>query len=272
VSTSDNPVPDLPLSTPAPPSLSPAARPTPAEDPPWNLWDIAGLTIITLLSITAFLLGGAYFVHRKFAPAVPWPELTKRHEVLVGAQFLAYLLVLVVMYFMVDAQSKGKAWEAICWNWPHNWGTYLAAGVTLDVCLLLLASFLPMPKNAPIEEFFRTARDAWIVSAFGVLFAPIFEEIYFRGFLYPALARWLGAPASIFLTSLLFATIHGPQLSHAWGPVLVIFLVGITLTTVRAVKKSVAATILMHMAYNGTIFVAAYFATDGFKHMEKFNQ
>jgi hypothetical protein len=54
--------------------------------------------------------------------------------------------------------------------------------------------------------------------------------------------------------------------------VLIIFLVGIILTTVRAFKKSVAATVLMHMAYNGTIFISAYIATDGFRHMEKFNQ
>jgi len=270
VSTSDNPLPEIPLST--PPPLSPAAPPAPVENPPWNLWDVAGLTIIILILMTGCLLAGAYFVHRQFAPSVPWPELTKRHEVLVGAQFLTYVLVLLVMYVMVDTQSKGKAWEAIRWNWPQNPGAYLAAGVILQVCLLLLASLLPMPKNAPIEEFFKTARDAWVISMFGVFFAPIFEEIYFRGFLYPALARWLGAPFAIFLTSLFFAAIHAPQLSHAWGPVLVIFLVGVGLTTVRAVKKSVAATILMHMAYNGTIFIAAYFATDGFRHMEKFSQ
>jgi membrane protease YdiL (CAAX protease family) len=54
--------------------------------------------------------------------------------------------------------------------------------------------------------------------------------------------------------------------------VLVIFIVGLALTTVRAVKKSVAATVLMHMAYNGTIFIVTFFATDGFRHMEKFNQ
>jgi len=37
-------------------------------------------------------------------------------------------------------------------------------------------------------------------------------------------------------------------------------------------KKSVAATVLMHMAYNATIFVVTYIATDRFQHMEKFNQ
>jgi hypothetical protein len=61
-------------------------------------------------------------------------------------------------------------------------------------------------------------------------------------------------------------------LNFSWGPVLVIFLVGVALTTVRALRKSVAATVLMHMAYNGTIFIAEYIATDGFRHMEKLNQ
>jgi membrane protease YdiL (CAAX protease family) len=272
VSSPENHIPEIPLTSPPAAPLAPASPPLPAEDPPWSVLEVIGLTILTILTMTGSLVGGAYFVHRHFAPATPWAELTKRHDILVGAQFVTYLVILLVMYTMVDTQSSGKAWEAIRWNWPNNWVTYVGAGLALQVCLLLLASLLPMPKHAPIDEFFRTARDAWIVSLFGVLFAPVFEEVYFRGFLYPALARWLGTPVSIVITSLFFAAIHGPQLSDAWGPVLVIFLVGLTLTIVRAVKKSVAATVLMHMAYNGTIFIAAYFTTDGFRHLEKFNQ
>ena len=256
MSTPENHIPEIPLTPPV--TLAPTSPP-PAENPPWNLWDVAGLTIITVITMTGCLLAGAHFVHRHFAPAIPWVELTKRHDVLVGAQFVTYVLLLVVMYLMVETQSQGKAWEAIRWNWPKNWGAYLTAGVGMQVCLLVLASLLPMPKHAPIDEFFRTTRDAWIVSLFGVLFAPIFEEVYFRGLLYPALARRLGTPVSVVITALFFAAIHGPQLSEAWGPVLVIFLVGLTLTTVRAVKKSVAATVLMHMAYNCTIFTAAYY-------------
>ena len=265
-------MPEIPLTPPAPAPLAPTSPTPPVENPPWGLLEVIGLSILTLATMTGCLVGGAHFVHHRFAPETPWTELTKRHDILVGAQFVTYLLILLVMYSMVDTQSKGKAWEAIRWNWPNNWLAYVGAGLAMQVCLLLLASLLPMPKHAPIDEFFRTARDAWIVSLFGVLLAPIFEEVYFRGFLYPVLARWLGAPVSIVITAMFFAAIHGPQLSEAWGPVLVIFVVGLTLTTVRAVTKSVAATVLMHMAYNGFIFTAAYVATDGFKHMEKFNQ
>jgi len=58
----------------------------------------------------------------------------------------------------------------------------------------------------------------------------------------------------------------------AWGPVLVIFLVGTVLTMIRAYKNSVAAGLVVHMAYNSTISVLMFVATDGFRHLEKLNQ
>ena len=148
----------------------------------------------------------------------------------------------------------------------------MLAGIALELCLVPFAYLLPMPKHAPIDDFFRTARDAYVLSLFGVFFAPLFEEVFFRGFVYPVLARRIRMIPAIVITALCFAVIHASQLKYSWGPVLVIFLVGIALTTVRAVKKSVAATVLMHMAYNGSIFIAAYIATGGFRHMERFNQ
>lgn len=242
------------------------------ENPPWSFWEVIALAVITIVAMVACVLGTSYFVHRRFSPALPWIESLKRPEVIVGGQLLAYFLVLLVMYRMVSAQTGGSVLGAIRWNWPRNWGTYLLAGIGLELCLVPFAYLLPMPKHAPIEDFFRTARDAYVLSLFGVLFAPLFEELFFRGFFYPAVARRLGMIPSIILTALAFASIHASQLKYSWGPVLVIFLVGIALTTVRAVKKSLAATVLMHMAYNGTIFIAAYIATSGFRHMEKLNQ
>jgi hypothetical protein len=98
------------------------------------------------------------------------------------------------------------------------------------------------------------------------------EELFFRGFLYPVLARSIGMPIAIFLTALGFAVLHGWQLMFSWGPVLVIFLVGLVLTIVRAKTNSVAAGVLIHMAYNGAITIAMFAATDGFRHLEKLNQ
>jgi len=98
------------------------------------------------------------------------------------------------------------------------------------------------------------------------------EELFFRGFLYPVLARRLGMGAGVFLTALAFGLIHALQLGFAWAPVLLIFLVGTVLTMVRALTQSVAATFVVHAAYNSTLTVLTFIATDGFRHLEKLNR
>jgi membrane protease YdiL (CAAX protease family) len=161
---------------------------------------------------------------------------------------------------------------AIHWNWPPNFAPYLFGGVLLSLVLQALAHLLPMPKNLPIDTFFRTPTEAWVITIFGVTLAPLMEELFFRGFLYPVLVRGIGFTAGIFVTAFAFALVHGSQLLFAWGPVLVIFLVGTVLTMVRAYRDSVAASLLIHIAYNGTISGLMFVATDGFRHLEKLNQ
>jgi hypothetical protein len=51
--------------------------------------------------------------------------------------------------------------------------------------------------------------------------------------------------------------------------VLVIFIVGIALTVTRAVTKSVATGILVHIGYNGTLSALLFWASDGFRHLER---
>ena len=41
----------------------------------------------------------------------------------------------------------------------------------------------------------------------------------------------------IFLPPVLFGLFHATQLGLAWGPILIIFLVGVALTVVRAVSR-----------------------------------
>ena len=62
------------------------------------------------------------------------------------------------------------------------------------MCFVLswVGALLPVPRHLPIERFFETARQATITSIFAVTLAPLMEELFFRGLLYPTLARWLG--------------------------------------------------------------------------------
>jgi hypothetical protein len=95
------------------------------------------------------------------------------------------------------------------------------------------------------------------------------EELFFRGFLYPVLARRMGIAWGIFFTALPFGLMHMFEYGYAWGIVLIIFLVGIVCTAVRARTGSVAASFIVHVAYNATDMFLIAAATGGFRHMEK---
>jgi uncharacterized protein len=252
-------------------SPAPAIVPTSpyAEDPAWNGWDVVRIALLSLFSIFSSMLVVSYVARALFYPSIAWAEVVKRPELIVCAQLVAYLLLLIFMYLAVRGRTKIGFWKAIRWNWPQNWLGYFVLGILLSLALQALASLLPLPKHLPIDRFFQTTREAYLLAIFGVTFAPLLEELFFRGFLYPVLARRIGVISAILLTALLFGLLHADQLGRSWAPVLVIFLVGIALTVTRAVSQSVAAGVVMHIAYNATISVLIFLATDHFRHLEK---
>jgi uncharacterized protein len=83
------------------------------------------------------------------------------------------------------------------WNFSvvrRRWPVLLASGVGLSLIVQFSSNFLPIPKSLPIDDFFRTPGDVWMVALFGTFVAPVFEELAFRGFLLPSLASawdWL---------------------------------------------------------------------------------
>ena len=50
-----------------------------------------------------------------------------------------------------------------------------------------------MPKTTPFDQFFERPIDAYLTALFAITLGPLMEEIFFRGFLYPVIARRLGA-------------------------------------------------------------------------------
>jgi len=242
------------------------------QDPSWTGWDVLRLAFATIGSIIVFLLLVASLAHRLLYPGLPFAEVSKYPLVTVIAQFLAYLVVLAYMMAVVDRRAAEGFWRAIHWNWPQNWPGYVLGGTVLAFALQAFAHFLPMPKELPIDRFFQTPAEAWILSLFGATFAPLIEELFFRGFLYPVLARRLGIFLAVVLTAAGFGLIHSPQLGRAWAPVLIVFLVGLALTIARAVTNSVAAGMIIHMTYNATLSVLIFVATGGFRHFEKLTQ
>jgi membrane protease YdiL (CAAX protease family) len=159
-----------------------------------------------------------------------------------------------------------------------------------------LQQIIPHPDKVAIDDLLTTPREAWLTGAFAVLFAPLVEEIAFRGFLLPALATaydWLSldrTPAGIerwknsslhstgalifsaIFSSIPFALLHAGQLSHAWGVVGVLYGVSVILSFTRIRTHSVACSTLMHATYNLTIFTVLFLSSGGFHHLENLHK
>ena len=120
------------------------------------------------------------------------------------------------------------------------------------------------PENVPIEELFKYRETALLFMAMAVLVAPLVEETLFRGYLYPLFARSFGIVPGIALTGMLFGAMHGGQLGWTWSLVVVLVVVGVIFTLVRARTGSVFASYMMHLGYNSLIAVAAMLSTHGF--------
>lgn len=258
------PIPEAPLDA-AAEVVVPAAPPP--RDPVWT-----GLDVLLILGVAiggVFLaslgLGVMLSVLQKRAPD---PDL-----VVIGvlAQTIGYLLVVAYMHFLVEVRYRAAFWEAVKFRWPQGAGAaaFLLGGVALAICVQVASAWLPIPKSLPIQELLKEPSNAWLLAAFGILVAPFVEEMFFRGFLYPVLARRVDTVRAVLLTALAFTAIHGPQLAHHWAPLLLLFSVSLVFTLARMQSGSVAMPFLMHVGYNSTLFAVLFLATDGFRHMEK---
>jgi hypothetical protein len=195
---------------------------------------------------------------------IPPIDLADDPRLLLPAQLAAYLLVFAALGRYFTHHLGIGFFRALSWRWPPCWFRYVAAGALLGLAVQWTAHWLPSPPELPIDKMLRTASDAWLMTAFGIFIAPFAEEVLFRGLLFPALTRRTGALLSMLVTSLLFGAVHAQQLAGAWIQIACIVLVGCVLTAVRWRFRSLASSTLVHMGYNGVLFVALFLQTRGF--------
>lgn len=254
----------FPAAVPQPPQPGSKA----GENPVWTGWDVLVIAVLTIgvAVITQLLI---FLAVQQFSyPHRSWIEVAQKPALALLSEFLAYIPVALYMFLLLEGKYHTRFWTAIRWNWPGFAGFgFLGVGV-LMLGFDALGRFLPMPKTTPFDQFFDRPLDAYLTAAFAITLGPLMEELFFRGFLYPVLARRMGAAWGIFLTALPFGLMHYLQY-QSWSAVLIIVLVGVVLTLVRAITKSVASSFLAHVGYNATLMVLAALATDGFRHMDK---
>ena len=256
----------------APTAVDPApGQPVDASFPPWTVWDVlavAGATFAAVFLCSILALGVAHLLTAGRNISVG--ALATNPVVVIGAQVVAYPLVILFMVTVVGARSREGFWRAIRWNWnAAKAPAFFLGGMLVAFVVDYGSKYLPLPKSVPLENYFHEALGAYVTTVFGITLGPLLEELFFRGLLYPRMRRLVGVVPAILFTAVVFASIHAPQLGFAWGPLLSIFVVGVVFTLVREKSGSVAATFTMHVGYNLLLFGMLWVTTDHFRHLEK---
>ncbi|MGH9586663.1 MAG: lysostaphin resistance A-like protein, partial [Acidobacteriaceae bacterium] len=205
-------------------------------------------------------------------------------------QAVAYGIIALVCIPVFSVMWHKSFGEGVHWHNDTAWTNVfrlVILGLAMGAIVALAGNYLPMPKNPPItQDMMGSATGAWLMLVFGITAAPLLEELAFRGFILPGFvnafrwfsdhgaipesaAKFIGIPVSILLTSIAFAFMHSPQVSHAWGPLLLIGLVSVVLCIIRLAMNSVMASVLVHAAYNFTLFAGVLYQTGGFRHLER---
>jgi uncharacterized protein len=261
----------------APPGVEATSNPLPAspiyegpgENPPFSGWDVTKIGLLMFmvpLLIEPFVVVGAQKI---LYPPLSIPDVAHKPWVILGPQFVWFAVVAVYLVLSAKRRFRQTLWRAIQWNWPQQgWISLVGIGIATLVLLQALEHVLPMPKKSPFDDFFRRPIDAYAFAILAIAFGPFMEELFFRGFLYPVLARRLGVFMGILLTALPFAFIHIIEYK-SWVPVFIVFLVGVVLTLVRAKRHSVASSFIVHAIYNGVPILATIIVSGGFRHLEK---
>ncbi len=93
--------------------------------------------------------------------------------------------------------------------------------------------------------------EMWLMTANVVLVAPLFEEFFFRGFLFQQFRRYFGVAHGVALSALVFASVHMSMESF-----LPLFGLGVMLALVYQATRSLWASIVTHALWNfGTVAI-----------------
>jgi CAAX protease family protein len=246
----------------SPESLEPAVTPalTARREPFWGYLDLVWM--IGLLFAGMVVLFGA-----AAALLVLHPTLRDSGPFLLTIQFLFYGVVYVAFWVIFHFNYGKRVFASLGWR-PSSFhlGIAALAGVALAFALQPVLTLLHAPEvKSPVEQFTKTPLSLVLIALTAVLAAPLFEELWFRGFLQPLLSRTFGTWAGIVITGILFGSMHIFEYSNAWQYGFAIALVGIALGYVRARSGSVIPSTVMHACFN-FMSVIALLATKFAKH------
>jgi CAAX protease family protein len=258
--------------------LQPAAQEPAAGPKLWGGWATIGLGFaIGLLFIAAQTLAVLCFLLVKLSTGTisnlqDYIQSLSTNGLVVSISTLASAVVgIAFIYLFVRLRGNKNLGEYLGLK-RISWKTVL---VVVAVFLLTLGATLLLENLATnlagssaesgntsfMTDTYKTAGWLPLLWVSVVIFAPAFEEAFFRGFLFVGLERSrIGIIGTVVLTSLVWALLHLQY--NVWG-MAEILLMGFVLGTLRYKTRSLWSTFLFHSAWNLVALIGTALAVKG---------
>ena len=181
----------------------------------------------------------------------------------VPAQGVGYLLLFGVLYLMFRLYDR-PFWRSLGWVAPQLSPLWvIGSGMGAAIVVVLVGNLIHTPNTEnEITRLMKDPASLAVMAVFGVLVAPMCEELAFRGFLQPLLVRSFGVVPGILGAAVPFGLLHYREYGNSWRHALLVSLAGAAFGWMRQATRSTLASSLMHAAYNA-LFFAAFFAAGG---------
>ncbi len=173
---------------------------------------------------------------------------------------------LVVTILVLDGLFIGLATGLSLWRYKLGWGELgfrpfdrnfwwlppvaaVGAWIAVIAYIAILTAFGAEAKQGEVEELFESRAVLPLAGVAIVLAAPLAEEIFFRGFIFPGLLRPFGLVGAMVISGFLFGLFHvtGPE---SLGLVLPFGLVGMLFAWLYYRTGSLWASIATHLLFN----------------------
>jgi membrane protease YdiL (CAAX protease family) len=170
------------------------------------------------------------------------------------ANLPAFLLTLMLIWWVTTAGGRHSFWQAISWKRHKTTAWWVVTGILLWAASFVLTYYVVKifgAKETTFEQLIRSSPGARLaIVALAVLGAPLVEEIVYRGVVYPALERAFGVAQAIIGVAALFTLVHVPQYWNNPGLIVGLAFLSIALTIVRARTGSVLPCFIIHLVFN----------------------
>lgn len=235
---------------------------------PLRFWD-AFLPIAAVVAAWLTWFGAAHAVAYAIHQGPNWPAYAAWRISIPGFLtygFYIYTVAVIVLWLL--CRARGPATFTGYFGKPRIVRILLGVLIGIVVAFVMMAILgalvrigliTPHPPTPAIWALAHphNALEAILLFALMAGFAPVVEEVYFRGVLLSWLRSWMWPPLAVLLDAAIFALLHGRFITHpgteGWAATVIVGAMGLLNAVVYLRTKNLWMPFVIHAIYNGVL-------------------